>query len=80
MWIAGGDLAKRRGATLVPVSGGPSSPALANHFRDLAQRVGAENVIVSFRGPKGLLEHVRAVMRDVGAPQDNLHYEHFEFR
>lgn len=74
------ELAQRRGATLIAVSDGASSPAFAERFRELTQRVGPANVVVSFCGPKGLLERVRAIMRETGVPQPNLHHEYFEFR
>jgi predicted ferric reductase len=74
------DLARGRGATLAPVSGGPSSQEFTVRFRELAQRAGPENLIISFCGPKGLLERVRAMLREAGVPQANLHYEYFDFR
>lgn len=74
------DLAQRHGATLVAVSGGPSSPEFTARFRELVQRSGPEKVTISFCGPKGLLERVYAAMGELGVPRENLHHEYFEFR
>ncbi len=74
------DLAKRHGATLVAVSGGASSPAFTERFREVVKRSGPEQVTISFCGPKGLLERVYRAMDELGVPKENLHHEYFEFR
>ena len=42
--------------------------------------VGASKITISFCGPVGLLEKVRAEMTRHGIPDSKLHYEKFEFR
>jgi predicted ferric reductase len=74
------ELARRRGAEFVAVSGGPSSPEFAQRFAQIARAGGPAALSVSFCGPKGLMSHIKAVMRETGVPSANLRYEHFEFR
>jgi predicted ferric reductase len=73
-------LARERGADYVPVPGGPSSPEFSERFRRIVADCGAGEVNVSFCGPKGLLEHVRALMRELALPESRLRFEYFEFR
>lgn len=73
-------LAEERGVEFVPVSAGPSSPEFARRLAEIAHSATPEAVQVSFCGPKGLLEHVRARLRENGIPQSALQYEYFEFR
>ncbi|HEY8554072.1 MAG TPA: ferredoxin reductase family protein [Burkholderiales bacterium] len=73
------DLARRRGARFVPVADGSESRVFREQFAALVRDDPAA-VDVSFCGPKGLLEVVRAVLRENGVPERNLRHEHFEFR
>lgn len=73
-------LARERGAELVAVAGGPSDPAFADRFASVCSEADPADVDIAFCGPKGLLPHVRARMREHGVPQANLHLEYFEFR
>lgn len=73
-------LAEERGAEFVPVSTGPSSPEFSERLAEIARGATPGSVQVSFCGPKGLLERVRALLRENGIPQSALHYEYFEFR
>jgi len=73
------DLARRRGARFVPVADGPGSRAFREHAAALV-RDDPTAVDISFCGPKGLLEAVRAVLKENGVPERNLRYEYFEFR
>ena len=73
-------LARERGAELVAVAGGPSDPEFADRFARVCNEGDPGGVDIAFCGPKGLLPHVRAKMREQGVPQANLHLEYFEFR
>lgn len=73
-------MACERGAEFVSVPDGPASPAFLRRFGEIVAEAGPEAVTVSFCGPKGLLNYVRARMREKGIPEKNLHYEYFEFR
>jgi predicted ferric reductase len=73
-------LAREKGAEYVPVPGGPSSAEFSERFRQIVAEYGAREVNVSFCGPKGLLEHVRGMMRELGVPESHLRFEYFEFR
>ena len=74
------EMARLRGAELVPVPDGPMSPVFARRFADIAHEAGSDQISVSFCGPKGLLRRIQHAMRDNGIPDANLHYEYFEFR
>ncbi|WP_205780750.1 ferredoxin reductase family protein [Methylocaldum sp. 14B] len=74
------DLARQRGAEFIPVSTGPSTPEFIRRFDEIARSAGPAGVDVNFCGPRGLLDHVRARMRENGIPDTNLRYEYFEFR
>ncbi|HEX5513717.1 MAG TPA: FAD-binding oxidoreductase, partial [Gammaproteobacteria bacterium] len=74
------DMARQRGAELVPVTDGPSSPAFTERFAAIARQAGPAAVGISFCGPKGLLQQVRRQMRQHGIPDANLQHELFEFR
>ncbi len=74
------EMARLRGAELVPVPDGPMSPVFARRFADIAHEAGSDQVSVSFCGPKGLLRRIQHAMRENGIPDANLHYEYFEFR
>jgi predicted ferric reductase len=65
---------------VVPVSGGPSDAAFMQRFEQIVNEAGTTSVEVSFCGPKGLLEQVRATMTRLGVPDANLRFEYFEFR
>src|SRR5688572_27454001 len=73
-------MARRRGAQFVPVPGGCADPAFAERFAEIVQRAGAGSVEISFCGPQGLLDAIRARMRVYGIPPANLRHEYFEFR
>ncbi|HLU04918.1 MAG TPA: ferredoxin reductase family protein [Woeseiaceae bacterium] len=74
------DLARRRGAGYVPVAAGAMSPEFTKPFHDIVKNVGAGSVSISFCGPAGLLQAIRATMREHDIPEANLQYEYFEFR
>lgn len=74
------DMARQRGAELIPVTDGPSSPAFTERFAAIARQAGPAAVKISFCGPKGLLQQVRRQMRQHGIPDANLQHELFEFR
>jgi predicted ferric reductase len=73
-------LARERGAEYVPVSGGPHSPQFTQRFDEIVRDCGPAHVNVSVCGPKGLLETIRARMREQGVPESRLRFEYFEFR
>ncbi len=73
-------LAAASGTEVVPVSAGPSDPAFVQHFERIVRDAGKTRVEIAFCGPKGLLEHVRALMARLGVPKTNLRFEYFEFR
>jgi len=73
-------LARERGAEFVAVSSGPSSPELTNRLDEIVRDVGPADVQIAFCGPKGLLRHVRSLLRERGIPESNLRFEYFEFR
>jgi len=74
-------LAHEAGVDLVPITDGPSSRAFTDRFRDILARSGGDDLLsVSACGPQGLLERVRAAMRESGVPASRLRFEHFEFR
>ncbi|HEU4623659.1 MAG TPA: ferredoxin reductase family protein [Steroidobacteraceae bacterium] len=75
-----GQLAHGKGVEYVPVAGGPSSEEFTARFKEIVARHGAGEVNISFCGPKGLLEHVRTLMRELRVPDSHLRYEYFEFR
>jgi predicted ferric reductase len=72
--------ARRRGVDWVGVSGGPDAPEFRERLAWLVGQVGADKLTVSFCGPSGLLEKVRAEMTRHGIPASKLHFEKFEFR
>src|SRR5690606_34829245 len=74
------ELAVERGAAFVAVPGGPASQEFTERFAEIAKSAGGTDVAVSFCGPSGLLDEVRARMRAAGIPEANLLYERFEFR
>ena len=74
------ELARERGAELIPVSGGPESAEFTERFSEIVRTAGAGSVEISFCGPKGLLNVVRAHMKKHGVPSANLRHEYFEFR
>jgi predicted ferric reductase len=73
-------LAEERGVEFVAVSAGPSSPEFARRLAEIARSAPPGAVQVSFCGPKGLLERVRALLRENGVQESALQYEYFEFR
>src|SRR5690606_22726314 len=73
-------LAKSRGASLVPVRGGPSRPESREQLDRVVRSAGTAEVESSFCGPHGLLAAVRERMRALGVPQARLRYERIEFR
>lgn len=73
-------LARTHGVELVPVSNGPTSETFTTRFAAIVREAGTSGVQVSFCGPKGLLKHVRRLMREHGIPGANLRFEYFEFR
>lgn len=68
------------GASFTAVAAGPASTELADQLEKITASTDPRDVVVSFCGPKGLLDRVRAQLREVGIPESNLRYEHFEFR
>lgn len=73
-------MARGRGAEFVPVPGGPTDPAFVAQFAEIVRRAGAGSVEISFCGPQGLLDAIRARMREHAIPPANLRHEFFEFR
>lgn len=73
-------LARGRGAELVPVADGPKSEEFARRMSGIAREVDQAGIRVNFCGPSGLLKYVRQAMRTNGIPPGNLAYEKFEFR
>ena len=74
------NLARERGAEFVPMPGSVKGAEFRQRFSDIVRGAGPAEVIVSVCGPRGLLDAIRALMREHGAPEANLRYEHFEFR
>jgi len=74
------ELADKRGARFVPVPQGVRSPEFLQRFQEIVEEAGPKAVNVSFCGPKGLLHHIRSLMRRQGIPEGNLRHEFFEFR
>ncbi len=62
------------------VAGGADAPEFRARIERLVGEVGASKITISFCGPVGLLEKVRAEMTRHGIPDSKLHYEKFEFR
>jgi predicted ferric reductase len=75
-----GALARQRGVEWVQVAGGADAPEYRERLDRLVGEVGAEKITLSFCGPAGLLEKVRADMARHGIPASKLHHERFEFR
>lgn len=75
-----GRLAAERGAAFVPVPDGPPSPTLDEHLGRVTRAGDPADVVVSFCGPRGLLDAVRERLRAAGIPDSNLRHEHFELR
>ena len=73
-------MARECGAELVAVAGGPSDPEFVDRFARICSEGDPGGIDIAFCGPKGLMPHVRARMRDHGVPEANLRHEHFEFR
>lgn len=73
-------LARERGAELVAVSAGPAAPAFTARLAEIARDAGVGSVQVSFCGPEGLLQAVRAQLRNCGIPESSVHFEYFNFR
>ncbi len=74
------EIARERGAELVPVSRGPDDPAFVQRFKELAAENDPNSIKVSFCGPQGLMKAVRQWMRTLGIPDRNLDHEFFDFR
>ncbi len=68
------------GAELVAVAGGPSDVAFTEGFARICGEGDPGGVDIAFCGPRGLMAHVRARMREHHVPEANLRHEHFEFR
>lgn len=75
-----GALARQRGVDWVQVAGGADAPEYRERLDRLVGEVGASKITISFCGPAGLLEKVRADMARHGIPASKLHHERFEFR
>ena len=73
-------MAHERGVEFIPISTGPGTPQFAGRFDEIVRDAGARSVQISFCGPKGLLNVIRARMRELGIPPANLRHEYFEFR
>lgn len=73
-------MALRRGAEFVPVPGGSADPTFVERFAETVRRAGADCVEISFCGPPGLLDVIRARMREHRIPPASLRHEYFEFR
>jgi len=74
------ELAAKSATDVVPFAAGPSDPAFTQHLERIVREAGPSQVDVAFCGPKGLLEHVRAMLVRLGVPESNLRFEFFEFR
>ena len=74
------DMARERGAELVPVPGGPASAEFKQRFADIARESGPDQVEIRFCGPEGLRRVVQEAMKQQGIPERNIEYEYFEFR
>ena len=72
------EMTDQSGANFVANPSG--SDALAETIRQAASEVSAEDVQISFCGPKGLLEKVQELMKENSIPANNIHYECFDFR
>ena len=73
-------LAASRGVDLMEVTTGPSTPAFRERFAAIVAQAGPGGVQVNVCGPKGLLDAVRAQMREHGVDERNLRHELFAFR
>lgn len=73
-------LARERGVEWVPVAGGAGATEFRERLEQLVNQLSASMIAISFCGPEGLLEIVRAEMARHGIPASKLHYEKFQFR
>ena len=73
-------MAGARGVDLFEIATGPGDAGFRQRFAQIVREAGPSGVDIAFCGPKGLLEQVRALMRDTGVPEGRLRYELFEFR
>src|SRR5690625_1235358 len=53
---------------------------LADAIIEATKETRPSDIHISFCGPKGLLAHVKKIMRAAGIPDKNIHYELFDFR
>ncbi len=74
------EMANRRNASFMAVTGGPTDADFRRLFGELVQHVGADRLVVSFCGPPGLLQAIRSLMSEHNVPESNLRFEYFEFR
>lgn len=72
------ELADQAGVELILNPSGSNN--LAETIVDATNKTSASDIHISFCGPKGLLAHVKQIMRTAGIPEKNIHYELFEFR
>lgn len=56
------------------------SNKLAETIAEAGKEINPSEIYISFCGPKGLLAHVKTLMKAAGIPDKNIHYELFEFR
>ncbi|WP_207901885.1 ferredoxin reductase family protein [Paracandidimonas soli] len=56
------------------------SNKLAETITGAAKEADPSDIHISFCGPKGLLAHVKQLMKEADIPSKNIHYEFFEFR
>ncbi|NYT66083.1 ferredoxin reductase family protein [Alcaligenaceae bacterium] len=54
--------------------------ALAVTIKQAVTEVDPTHVQISFCGPKGLLKRVQQLMKESNIPENNIHYEFFDFR
>ncbi|MGE7955290.1 ferredoxin reductase family protein [Pseudomonas sp. NPDC089530] len=71
-------LAAERGVDFIGHTGG--ADRLGETLKRVAGETDPRQIQISFCGPKGLLARVKESMRDCAIPEENLHYEFFEFR
>lgn len=74
------EMARRRGAECMPVAADATSEAFSARLAAIVSESGPKATMVSFCGPKGLLDQVQAQLRALGVPVANLQHEYFQFR
>ena len=72
------ELAKETNVQVIPNPSGSAN--LTETINKAAAEVDPSSVHICFCGPKGLLAHIKDLMKGAGIPLKNIHYEIFEFR